>query len=63
MYRSATFQQDVTISKHNCHFNAINSVHFCSITLRSNQMQYFYYLKLKTIYSHHFDTLQTVLSF
>jgi hypothetical protein len=33
------------------HFNAMNSVHFCSITLRSNQMHYFYYLKLKTIYN------------
>jgi hypothetical protein len=32
-------------------FNAMNSVHFCSITLRSNQMHYFYYLKLKTIYN------------
>jgi hypothetical protein len=25
----------------------MNSVHFCSITLSSNQMHYFYYLKLK----------------
>jgi hypothetical protein len=32
-------------------FNAMNSAHFCSITLRSNQMHYFYYLKLKTIYN------------
>jgi hypothetical protein len=32
-------------------FNAMNPVHFCSITLRSNQMHYFYYLKLKTIYN------------
>jgi hypothetical protein len=32
-------------------FNAMNSVHFCSITLRSNQMHYFYYLKLKTLYN------------
>jgi hypothetical protein len=32
------------------YFNAMNSVHFCSITDRSNQMHYFYYLKLKTIY-------------
>jgi hypothetical protein len=29
----------------------MNSVHFCSIKLRSNQMHYFYYLKLKTIYN------------
>jgi hypothetical protein len=29
------------------HFNAMNSVYFCSITFRSNQMHYFYYLKLK----------------
>ena len=33
------------------YFKAINSVHFCSVTLRSNQMRYFYYLKLKTIYN------------
>jgi hypothetical protein len=29
------------------YFNAMNSVHFCSITLRFNQMHYFYYLKNK----------------
>jgi hypothetical protein len=34
-----------------CYFNAMNSVHFCSITLRSNQMHYFHNLKLKTIYT------------
>jgi hypothetical protein len=34
-----------------CCFNAMNSVHFCSVTFRSNQMHYFYYLKLKTIYN------------
>jgi hypothetical protein len=29
----------------------MNSVHFCSITHKSNQMHYFYYLKLeKNIY-------------
>jgi hypothetical protein len=33
------------------YFNAMNSVHFCSVTFRSNQMHYFYYLKLKTIYN------------
>jgi hypothetical protein len=27
------------------YFNAMNSVHFCSFTLRSNQMHYFYYLE------------------
>jgi hypothetical protein len=31
----------------NIYFDAMNSVHFCSITLRSNEMHYFYYLKLK----------------
>jgi hypothetical protein len=30
----------------------MNSVHFCSITLRSNQMHYFYYLKLKNYLQH-----------
>jgi hypothetical protein len=33
------------------YLNAMNSVHFCSITHRSKQMHYFYYLKFKTIYN------------
>jgi hypothetical protein len=44
--------------KYRFFFNAMNSVHFCSITFKSNQMHYFYYLKLKTIYN-----ISLVLSF
>ena len=28
------------------YFKAMNSVHFCSVTQRSNQMHYFYYICL-----------------
>jgi hypothetical protein len=47
-----------TIDKVYKSFNAMNSVHFCSITFRSNQMHYFYYLKLKTIYRRRVDAGQ-----
>jgi hypothetical protein len=42
----------------NSYFNAMNSLHFCSVTFRSNQMHYFYYLKLKTIYRRRVDAGQ-----
>jgi hypothetical protein len=43
------------------YFNAMNSVHFCSITHRSNQMHYFYYLKLKN-YLHYIALIHYKLS-
>jgi hypothetical protein len=41
------------LCKRSKYFNAMNSVHFCSITLRSNQMHYFYYLKHGTVRTQH----------
>jgi hypothetical protein len=52
--------QELTL---NC-FNAMNSVHFCLIKNKSNQMHYFYYLKLKKLFTiYRFDTLQIIFSF
>jgi hypothetical protein len=45
------------------YFKAMNSVHFCSVTQRSNQMRYFYYISLYFVKLASCVYIRTVLLF